>query len=67
MAYTTPPFFADDWLNLYLDSHSMRRDSDIYHAKNEINCADYRFVYMGAKGMAGRVAFNVSTPFDILS
>lgn len=49
-AYTTPQFFADDWLNLYLDSHCLHRDSDIHHDKNEANCADYRFVYMGAKG-----------------
>ncbi|XP_072993654.1 arginine-specific demethylase JMJ20 [Typha latifolia] len=50
VAYTTPPFFADDWLNMYLDSHRIHRDSDIHHDENEINCADYRFVYMGAKG-----------------
>lgn len=50
VAYTTPPFFIDDWLNLYLESHCMHRDSDIHHDKNEVNCADYRFVYMGAKG-----------------
>ncbi|KAG1347031.1 2-oxoglutarate and iron-dependent oxygenase JMJD4 [Cocos nucifera] len=50
VAYTTPAFFNDDWLNLYLDSHYIHRDSDIHHDKNEINCADYRFVYMGAKG-----------------
>lgn len=49
-AYTTPPFFVDDWLNLYLDSHTMRQDSDIHDDKNEINCSDYRFVYMGCKG-----------------
>ncbi|CAM0881308.1 unnamed protein product [Alopecurus aequalis] len=28
----------------------MHRDPDIANHKNEINCADYRFVYMGAKG-----------------
>ncbi|OAY79583.1 JmjC domain-containing protein 4, partial [Ananas comosus] len=49
-AYTTPIFFADDWLNLYLDSHSLHRDFDIHRDKNEINCADYRFVYMGPEG-----------------
>ncbi|WOK92577.1 jmjC domain-containing protein 4 isoform X1 [Canna indica] len=50
VAYKTPPFFADDWLNLYLDNHLMHRDTDIYCDKNESNCADYRFVYMGPKG-----------------
>ncbi|KAM0900933.1 hypothetical protein ACQ4PT_020319 [Festuca glaucescens] len=50
VAYTTPTFFMDDWLNMYLDSHPMHRDPDIANHKNEINCADYRFVYMGAKG-----------------
>ncbi|KAJ6811101.1 jmjC domain-containing protein 4 isoform X1 [Iris pallida] len=50
VAYTTPPFFVDDWLNLYLDSHHMHQDSDVHHDNNEIKCSDYRFVYMGAKG-----------------
>jgi hypothetical protein len=51
IAYTTPTFFVDDWLNMYLDSHPIHRDSDIANHKNEVNCSDYRFVYMGAKGM----------------
>jgi hypothetical protein len=50
VAYTTPTFFVDDWLNMYLDSHPMHRDPDIANHKNDINCADYRFAYMGAKG-----------------
>ncbi|KAI0523165.1 hypothetical protein KFK09_005557 [Dendrobium nobile] len=50
IAYTTPSFFVDDWLNLYLDSHRLHRDSDITQDKNETNCADYRFVYIGVKG-----------------
>ncbi|CAL4956270.1 unnamed protein product [Urochloa decumbens] len=50
IAYTTPTFFVDDWLNMYLDSHPIHRDSDIANHRNEINCSDYRFVYMGAKG-----------------
>lgn len=29
----------------------MHRDSDIHRDTNEINSADYRFVYMGAKGI----------------
>ncbi|XP_042501675.1 2-oxoglutarate and iron-dependent oxygenase JMJD4 [Macadamia integrifolia] len=48
--YTTPLFFRDDWLNIYLDSHHMHRDPDTYHETNDINCSDYRFVYMGTKG-----------------
>ncbi|KAL7222807.1 hypothetical protein ACSBR1_024497 [Camellia fascicularis] len=50
LAYTTPPFFQDDWLNLYLDKYRMHKDPDTYQEKNEISCSDYRFVYMGAKG-----------------
>ncbi|GJM94197.1 hypothetical protein PR202_ga10821 [Eleusine coracana subsp. coracana] len=42
VAYTTPTFFVDDWLNMYLDSHPIHRDSDIANHKNEVNCADYR-------------------------
>ncbi|OVA19880.1 JmjC domain [Macleaya cordata] len=49
-AYTTPLFFCDDWLNLYLDSYNMHMDPDTSQVKNEINCSDYRFVYMGSKG-----------------
>ncbi|XP_077220893.1 2-oxoglutarate (2OG) and Fe(II)-dependent oxygenase superfamily protein isoform X2 [Tasmannia lanceolata] len=48
--YTTPTFFLDDWLNLYLDSHHMHSDPNLHNEKAEINCSDYRFVYMGAKG-----------------
>ncbi|KAM0945820.1 putative transcription factor & chromatin remodeling &Metalloenzymes JmjC family [Dioscorea sansibarensis] len=50
VAYTTPPFFIDDWLNQYLDSHFMHRSSDSCGTKNDVNCADYKFVYMGPKG-----------------
>lgn len=59
MAYTTPPFFTDDWLNLYLDSHLIHRDSDIHRDKNEANCADYRFVYMGPKGTLDELVHHV--------
>ncbi|XP_048500035.1 arginine-specific demethylase JMJ20 isoform X3 [Beta vulgaris subsp. vulgaris] len=48
-AYVTPPFFNDDWLNLYLDQYRMHNDPD-YQERNEISCSDYRFVYMGPKG-----------------
>ncbi|XP_047341595.1 2-oxoglutarate and iron-dependent oxygenase JMJD4 [Impatiens glandulifera] len=49
IAYTTPLFFSDDWLNMYLDKFRMHTDPD-YQEKDEIVCSDYRFVYMGAKG-----------------
>lgn len=49
-AYTTPVFFCDDWLNIYLDNYHMHSDPNIYSENNEISCSDYRFVYMGAKG-----------------
>lgn len=49
-AYTTPVFFCDDWLNIYLDNYHMHNDPNIYSENNEISCSDYRFVYMGAKG-----------------
>ncbi|KAK8958576.1 F-box protein [Platanthera guangdongensis] len=50
VAYTTPLLFVDDWLNIYLDSHRLSHDSDITTNKNEINCSDYRFIYIGVKG-----------------
>ncbi|XLR42555.1 hypothetical protein S83_027215 [Arachis hypogaea] len=50
VAYKTPIFFCDDWLNLYLDNYRMHTDSDKYQENNEICCSDYRFVYMGVKG-----------------
>ncbi|KAI3765856.1 hypothetical protein L2E82_15902 [Cichorium intybus] len=49
-AYTTPPFFLDDWLNLYLDHYHIHEDPDTYQKRDNISCSDYRFVYMGAKG-----------------
>lgn len=51
VAYNTPVFFLDDWLNLYLDKYRMHDDPESYQEKNEISCSDYRFVYMGAKGL----------------
>ncbi|KAK1324357.1 F-box protein [Acorus calamus] len=51
VAYTTPPFFTDDWLNLYLDSHRMHYDPQSNFEESEINCSDYRFVYMGAEAL----------------
>ncbi|XP_027190049.1 arginine-specific demethylase JMJ20 isoform X2 [Cicer arietinum] len=50
VAYTTPMFFCDDWLNLYLDNFRMNAYSDSYQQNKEICCSDYRFVYMGVKG-----------------
>ncbi|KAK6148334.1 hypothetical protein DH2020_019246 [Rehmannia glutinosa] len=50
VAYTTPIFFLDDWLNIYLDKYCMHNDPGSYQERNEISCSDYRFVYMGAKG-----------------
>ncbi|KAL6583773.1 hypothetical protein OROMI_003062 [Orobanche minor] len=53
VAYTTPMFFLDDWLNLYLDKYSMHDDPESYQERNEISCSDYRFVYVGSKGVHG--------------
>ncbi|KAK4257042.1 hypothetical protein QN277_006686 [Acacia crassicarpa] len=50
LAYITPVFFRDDWLNFYLDYYKMHTDPDSYQQNSEICCSDYRFVYMGAKG-----------------
>ncbi|MED6211174.1 hypothetical protein PIB30_071164 [Stylosanthes scabra] len=50
VAYKTPMYFCDDWLNMYLDNFRMHTDSDTYQGNNEICCSDYRFVYMGVKG-----------------
>ncbi|KAL4584910.1 hypothetical protein LXL04_009521 [Taraxacum kok-saghyz] len=49
-AYTTPLFFHDDWLNLYLDHYHMHEDPDTSQKNDDISCSDYRFVYMGANG-----------------
>ncbi|CAI0398493.1 unnamed protein product [Linum tenue] len=58
--YKTPLFFCDDWLNLYLDHYRMHNDPDTYRESNEISCSDYRFVYMGAKGlMLGVLCFDL--------
>ena len=51
IAYRTPLLFCDDWLNFYLDNYRMHTDVDVYSENNEISCSDYRFVYMGAKGL----------------
>jgi hypothetical protein len=44
-------FFCDDWLNLYLDNFRMNTYSDNSQQNTEICCSDYRFVYMGIKGV----------------
>lgn len=49
-AYTTPLYFRDDWLNMYLDHYHMHEDPDTYKKRDDVSCSDYRFVYMGAKG-----------------
>uniref|UniRef100_A0A6N2KD42 JmjC domain-containing protein n=1 Tax=Salix viminalis TaxID=40686 RepID=A0A6N2KD42_SALVM len=43
VAYKTPLFFCDDWLNLYLDHHRMHNDSDTCQENDGISCSDYRF------------------------
>lgn len=58
LAYTIPLFFRDDWLNLYLDKYRMHEDPETDKEKNEICCSDYRFVYMGGKGLS--IDFNNS-------
>lgn len=50
VAYITPTYFCDDWLNLYLDNFRMNTSSDSDQQNKEICCSDYRFVYMGVKG-----------------
>ncbi|CAM8926130.1 unnamed protein product [Rhodiola kirilowii] len=50
IAYQTPLFFRDDWLNLYLDHYPMHEDPTSDENRSDICCSDYRFVYMGAKG-----------------
>nr|GEV55461.1 JmjC domain-containing protein 4 [Tanacetum cinerariifolium] len=49
-AYTTPLYFRDDWLNMYLDHYHMHEDPDTYKKRDDVSCSDYRFVYMGSKG-----------------
>uniref|UniRef100_A0A7N0ZYL9 JmjC domain-containing protein n=1 Tax=Kalanchoe fedtschenkoi TaxID=63787 RepID=A0A7N0ZYL9_KALFE len=50
VAYRTPIFFRDDWLNLYLDHYPMHENPTSDQDRSDLCCSDYRFVYMGAKG-----------------
>ncbi|CAE6256125.1 unnamed protein product [Arabidopsis arenosa] len=50
-AYQTPQLFSDDWLNIYLDNYQMHEDKDNFQKYDQISCSDYRFVYMGGKGL----------------
>lgn len=52
VAYRTPLIFCDDWLNMYLDHFRLHKDPESYQKDNDICCSDYRFVYMGAKGLS---------------
>jgi hypothetical protein len=45
VAYETPVFFEDDWLNLYLDETCTKAQQEDGNGQS-----DYRFVYMGPKG-----------------
>ncbi|KAH8962691.1 hypothetical protein BDL97_05G114000 [Sphagnum fallax] len=45
VAYETPVFFEDDWLNLYLDETCTKTQQEDGNGQS-----DYRFVYMGPKG-----------------
>lgn len=38
----------------------MHRNSDRDGAKNDVNCADYKFVYMGPKGNLKMHKLNIS-------
>lgn len=67
VAYDTPNFFLDDWLNLYLDKYHMHDDPDNHQERNEINCSDYRFVYMGAKGLSINSSNLFFLRFDMIS
>ncbi|RDY14654.1 JmjC domain-containing protein 4, partial [Mucuna pruriens] len=58
VAYITPMFFCDDWLNLYLDNFRIHIDPDTHQPKEEICCSDYRFVYMGDLGLLFMLMFS---------
>ena len=45
-AYTTPPHFADDWLNAYWDEQMTSREKKNTHRGG----GTHRFVYVGLKG-----------------
>lgn len=55
LAYRTPLIFCDDWLNTYLDHYRLHKDPESYQKDNDICCSDYRFVYMGAKGLSTNI------------
>ncbi|KAI5060603.1 hypothetical protein GOP47_0025023 [Adiantum capillus-veneris] len=46
--YSTPIFFMDDWLNLYLEHYQLHANEGEVETPGCLS--DYRFVYMGPKG-----------------
>jgi hypothetical protein len=55
-AYDTPPWFRDDWLNWAHDAAARERAADAADDATDkatdpaVQCADYRFVYLGPAG-----------------
>jgi hypothetical protein len=55
-AYDTPPWFRDDWLNWAHDATARERVADAADDATDtatepaVQCADYRFVYLGPAG-----------------
>ncbi|CAL5220025.1 g1971 [Coccomyxa viridis] len=69
-AYSTPPFFRDDWLNDYYDMRSGGKHSDGWHedeggrSHDSIVNSDYRFVYLGPAGTKTPVHADVLNSFS---
>eukprot|EP00850_Spirogloea_muscicola_P014554 SM000105S13899 [mRNA] locus=s105:311789:314567:+ [translate_table: standard] len=66
-AYETPPWFAEDWLNWYLDWHALRAGAasgEARDAQAPRDSDDYRFVYMGPRGTWTPVHADVLASFS---
>ena len=56
-AYTSPPFFTDDWLNDYFDMRHNVADIEPAPSQQDIITSDYRFVYLGPKASKAVACF----------
>eukprot|EP00850_Spirogloea_muscicola_P025514 SM003367S12873 [mRNA] locus=s3367:372:1267:+ [translate_table: standard] len=71
-AYETPPWFAEDWLNWYLDRHALRAGAasgvgEARDAKELCGSDDYRLVYMGPRAATPCCNPGTWTPVHVLA
>ena len=59
-AYTTPTFFLDDWINLYMYTYGIHDIQGIDEGGEcDVSCLHYLFVYMAPKGTWNPLHTNV--------